>query len=129
MIKSYILFGDSGSGKSTFIRSLNGKKEGKLPETNGDGSSCTKDANTYESTLLNQPIMLIDTRGTNDTSVNANDEIIVEGLVDFLLNSKESSGENILNGIIYIHDGLQTCRYHLEQRLSKLAFILSIPLN
>ena len=48
MRKKYLLFGDSGSGKSSFVKNLGGKDlEGNDPEVGGKGDSVTTEPKIY----------------------------------------------------------------------------------
>ena len=48
MKKKYLLFGDSGSGKSSFVKCLGGKDlDGVDPEVGGKGDSVTSEPKIY----------------------------------------------------------------------------------
>jgi predicted GTPase len=59
-----LLIGNSGSGKSSLINLLAGKKLAKEGNT---GKSETKNNMFYEITLLNRNLRIFDTQGFNDT--------------------------------------------------------------
>ena len=85
MKKKYLLFGDSGSGKSSFVKSLGGKDlEGNDPEVGGKGDSVTTEPKIY---IVDDEILgfiyFIDTKGTHDPS-EWNNDTIIENLVKAL---------------------------------------------
>jgi GTPase SAR1 family protein len=97
----YIVIGDSGVGKTTFVRYILGDEVGDVLKENPGGVSVTEGANLYECTKFEPKFLVIDTQGTNDTKCSDNNAILKEILFG-ILTIKNFPLE--VNGIIYLHD-------------------------
>jgi GTPase SAR1 family protein len=78
----YFVIGDSGAGKSSFINCYSGKE---LALVGNDAHSTTIEATSHGF----RSFILIDTRGTNDTSLGASDEEIVISLLKHCIANKQ----------------------------------------
>lgn len=97
----YIVIGDSGVGKTTFVNYICREKVGFVPDENPGGESVTEGAIIHKCTKFEPNFIVIDTQGTNDTRFSDNNAILKEILFGFL------TIENFpleVNGIIYLHD-------------------------
>jgi len=118
-LPTFLSFGDSVNGKSTFIKIFAIHKEGIV--IGGEGDSCTMQCTIYQCYHeLYGHFNLIDTRGTNDTNEYDNDAIL-EAIFKFWMNN--SKGMLRISGILYFHDSNAVSRWHCEARLGLLSVI------
>jgi len=108
----YLVVGDTGVGKSTFVNNILGAYKAHAPISNKEGHSVTVGAQIYSSETL--PLFsIIDTQGTNDTKNPDNNAILRSIFYRFI------AGDNFptdVNGIIYLHDSNIVARCHFDLR-------------
>ena len=111
-IPIYLVVGDSGAGKSSFINYLMGGKVAPVDEENPGGESTTQECDIY--TTSTSPLMhLVDTQGTNDTKNPDNNSVLLSIMHKFL---RSSDFVTHINGLIYLHDSNNTDRFHFDVR-------------
>ncbi|CAD8066289.1 unnamed protein product [Paramecium sonneborni] len=134
--KTYLVYGDSGSGKSTFINSLGGiDQDNQKPQTGGLGVAVTIDAGRIyycEDEILGN-LQLIDTRGTWDPGQINNDQILqnlVKTLLDYSVHqmSQQVNPLQQLDGILYIHNSFID-RYARDTRITQLGILIGCDLH
>ena len=108
----YLVVGDTGVGKSTFVNNILGGYKAFAPIKNQDGHSVTIGAQIYLSETM--PLFsIIDTQGTNDTKNPDNNSILRSIFYKFI------ASENFpteVSGIIYLHDSNIVARCHFDLR-------------
>lgn len=111
-IPVYIVIGDSGAGKSTFINCLLGCDVAFAPLENSSGESVTWEPQIYRSD--DPKYFIIESKGTND--------IINPGTTQSLLFTllTDNTFPGYINGIIYIHDSNFFTRCHIKIRIKGL---------
>ena len=95
------LMGGTGTGKSSFIRDLQGRdSQGCLPKIGHGLQSCTKKVTWYSATLGGEAITVLDTPGFDDVALT--DSEILQDLATEL--SSIYRGHRNLVGLICLHD-------------------------
>ncbi|TVY15502.1 hypothetical protein LARI1_G005745, partial [Lachnellula arida] len=92
------VFGMTGTGKTTFIKTLSGEAADKL-RTGHDLESCTQEIETVDFRLDDCNITLVDTPGFVDSK--RSDTEILKLIADWL--GRSYKDETLLSGIIYLH--------------------------
>ncbi|CAD8173878.1 unnamed protein product [Paramecium pentaurelia] len=135
-IRTYLVYGDSGSGKSTFINSLGGiDQDNQKPQTGGLGVAVTIDPGRiyYIQDEVLGNMQLIDTRGTWDPGQINNDQILqnlVKTLLDYSVHEMSQQVNPIqqLDGILYIHNSFID-RYARDTRIKQLGILIGSNLH
>ncbi|KAF3938291.1 hypothetical protein ABW19_dt0207651 [Dactylella cylindrospora] len=95
------LMGETGAGKSSFIKILGGRDENGQPPLVGHSlNSTTKAVTWYSAALGNRGFYLLDTPGFDDSFMS--DFEILEGLTSEL--ARIYKAERPINGVIYVHN-------------------------
>ncbi|KAK6501606.1 hypothetical protein TWF481_009441 [Arthrobotrys musiformis] len=95
------IMGETGAGKSSFIKALGGRDDsGNFPIIGHNLNSTTKKVEWYSATAGSKGFYILDTPGFDDSYMS--DYEILEGLTRELAEMYRSS--RLLTGIIYVHD-------------------------
>ncbi|KAK9775064.1 putative G domain-containing protein [Seiridium cardinale] len=92
------VFGMTGTGKTSFIKTLAGEAASRL-RTGHDLESCTQEIETVDFPLDGHDVTLVDTPGFDDSK--RSDTEILTLIADWLAGSDK--GDTLLSGIIYLH--------------------------
>ena len=94
-----MLIGPSGAGKSSLINYLAGSLQANV----GDGGkSCTKGNASYEATLMNTKLNIIDTQGFNDTDeFTSSPGQVAKKIMLFLI---KASSTRQIDAVWIVHD-------------------------